>query len=385
MTFLLLLLIGTECEKFLFRDCFIRELESLNSGIVMKTGSGNEVMVYARLISHTYDTKALEKILKIKSVMSKNACALCRKVHGVRTYELGNVVYEGSRHLLRENHFLRNKGLSQQCCPVGYYRPDVSSESKAFRPLPQTVPVESLSLSGCKLKINQLESCELSVIENERVKEMLKSSDAFSWHHHSVEVTVFSAFLYYHHADYRPYTAYSRVSNEVYLNDGVEAEQFSEARRKKQQKKRARSALQDRDSNNLADKNGVLGIWDFARLSYSDVETQICWDFFHAAKGVLVDFLNLLCNDGRQYTNNSKVKELAVQTRSHPFLHSSSEIALVPLPKTTHTSNSSQQSNNTGTKKATSTPPPPWCLKAETISKLDEAFSQHILLAPSFG
>jgi hypothetical protein len=84
--------------------------------------NGKRFFVQARLILHTYDTKAMEKILKFRSVTSQNCCPLCRAVYGTRNKELGNVIWEGCRYLLDYEHALSHNAVQEIITLVGVWK-----------------------------------------------------------------------------------------------------------------------------------------------------------------------------------------------------------------------------------------------------------------------
>jgi hypothetical protein len=69
-------------RTFLYRDCLIPELQKLNEGInVTISGAGGAIkpiFLQARLILHSLDTKAMEKLLCVQASGSKAGCPLCK-------------------------------------------------------------------------------------------------------------------------------------------------------------------------------------------------------------------------------------------------------------------------------------------------------------------
>jgi hypothetical protein len=304
---------GSQHENFIFRDCLLEELQALYNGILM-TVNGKRYFVQARLILHTYDTKAMEKILKFRSVTSQNCCPLCRAVYGTRNKELGNVIWEGCRYLLDYEHALRPLGQSQQCCPRDYhiggcveaYEKLIDSKDAMHEPIENK---KSLSIYPLFSTINELKPCNIyddAIIQ--KIKDFLKGKtdrDGFIWYHSSINFWTFRNYLFYHHADFRQRETHSRVTNLEFLRDAI----FAHI---------ANNEKLNNDDKPDVDVNGVYGVWLFALLRYTEVDKMICWDPFHALKNILKYLLELLVNSRRI---SGKCRKFCKETRCHPLLY----------------------------------------------------------------
>jgi hypothetical protein len=112
---------GSIAEEFLLEKCLTDELEKLYKGIFINI-EGQKYFLQARLIMHVWDTKAVEKQLKCKCTGSYPGCMFCSDMYGFLISELNNlIVFPGHRGLLEEEHYLRQFGQSQKCCPKYYF------------------------------------------------------------------------------------------------------------------------------------------------------------------------------------------------------------------------------------------------------------------------
>lgn len=293
-----------------------------------------QYFVQIRVIQHLYDAKAMEKIVKFRSVTSFNPCPLCRLVHSTRGKQVGVCIFEGGRYLLDCMHVLRRHGQSKQCCPSGYYnKPD----AEVFHDLPppnntQHITARSLTTSS---DIRDLIICEEDEEYRAWVKRHLLISELL-WHHSSISYENFRENVYFHHCDFRrPPDNYHRVSNELYNQNGSFSSNENVKRRNQSKKE-------------TYDCNGVYGLWSFAHLSYTDISTMLCWDPFHTLKNICKNMLQLLTYD-RKVT--PEILSFSARTHSHPYLSRKGDSAI------------SSPSNV------------PWALSKRSIEFLDNAFS----------
>ena len=310
-----------------------------------------------RVILHMYDTKAAEKQLKFRDVTTAGVpCFFCRTMYSGRSSELGKVIYEGSRHLLPLEHFLRSKGQSQQNVPDGYYvgskesylplRTELQNPLKLDEIIPSRSVVEG-PFSTYSLIVDNLELTSLQPSEQISLRKFLKDSNSvFTWFHTSLPLTLFSSALYYHHLDYRSFYPFSRTSNDTYLDNGM-------------------TALM----NKIEDINGVYGIWPYAKLFYSDVATQTSWDPFHVLKGILKCIIELL-TDVRKISTSGI--QFCFETKSHPDLY-------VRHPKKQAKTSSNNKGSSKPKKDDSYTIPPPWALLTATITAIDIAITLILL------
>jgi hypothetical protein len=71
---------GSKAECFVM-DLFVQELKMLYDGFRVHI-NGQDYFVQARIVSHVYDTRAVEKVLNSQSAGSTAGCPFCRLVPG---------------------------------------------------------------------------------------------------------------------------------------------------------------------------------------------------------------------------------------------------------------------------------------------------------------
>jgi hypothetical protein len=145
-----------------------------------------------------------------------------------------------------------------------------------------------------KVSIANLDVCDK---ENENmIKQYLSTSTAQAiWYHNGTPYTIecFSADLYFHHSDFRKYEPYSRVSNEKYLSDAIEA--FATGKT----------------------KNGTKKPWIFANVPYIRIEESVCFDPFHVFENIIDYTISRLKNERKI---NYSTRLFCRKTHSHPSL-----------------------------------------------------------------
>jgi hypothetical protein len=109
----------------------------------------------------------------------------------------------------------------------------------------------------------------------------------------------FGDYLQFVHCDLRQPILIERKSNQQYLTDGGEANRLNEGR--KTIKKHV--------------VNGVKGLWEFYKLNYVDVKSDICFDPFHVMMDIAKHLLQLL-----KTVISSKVQTFCLQNCIHPYL-----------------------------------------------------------------
>jgi hypothetical protein len=290
----------TYVEDFLHRDCFVKELLLLYDGFTMEVND-KSYFVQARLICHGYDTKAAEHVLRVQASGSLAGCPFCRLVTGSRKNWAGTVNFTGHRYLLPLNHFLRSRGQSQQCCPIGYYSINAPASLYDLQKVSHDPPLDrGIGLgfhNDYERKLSNLQPLCCNAADTAVVKEFLRSSrDAFPfrWYHRNFLPEDFKGSLYYHHLDYREQKEYRRVSNDEYLRDGKLALQTG------------------------APVNGVKGLWQFRFLPYANFATQVNWDPFHTLMNVAKNVISTWKGTRPFITDN--LVEYCKYTQSHPEL-----------------------------------------------------------------
>ena len=68
---------GSRVENFLFRDCFVPELQKFEEGVRLQV-NGKNYFIQIRLLVHVYDTKAKEKLERFSGTNSYGGCIKCR-------------------------------------------------------------------------------------------------------------------------------------------------------------------------------------------------------------------------------------------------------------------------------------------------------------------
>lgn len=108
---------GSVAERFTL-DCIAQEIRILGGGVFFNVSENVEVFIQARVLLHSYDSKALEKVLNVMSSNSRNGCFFCTRVISKRL--CGKQTYGGHRRFLPINHELRYFGVNNEynCCPA---------------------------------------------------------------------------------------------------------------------------------------------------------------------------------------------------------------------------------------------------------------------------
>lgn len=110
---------GTAAEEHVLQ-LLVDELLLLERGLEVDIGDA-KFIVRAELVQQIYDTKALQKMVKVQGPGSRSGCALCRCVGGQWRHPLRKIAHLGHRVLLPGDHVLRRIGATSTCCPPSFY------------------------------------------------------------------------------------------------------------------------------------------------------------------------------------------------------------------------------------------------------------------------
>jgi hypothetical protein len=296
---------GCQAEKFLFENCFILELKSLQKGVIITQGKHN-FFVQVRIIQHCMDTKAIGKELHVQEVNSLIGCPFCRGFYGTYRHDLNKTVYGGNRGALPQNHFFRFIGQSQVCCPPNYYNnfDNIDNNIEFFNNI-KTNKLDSIKTgkrekniikSNRLIKVNdQICSCIDKTFENnEAIKKFyLDDNTEYIWFHPVLKFDMpkFARnTLYFTHCDLRPQILIKRRTHIEFIRDGFEA----------------------RNSNNKIVVNGVKDVWIFDQLGYADIEYDFCFDGFHCLYGILKQTFKLFMGSSSTNKETKKIKNRSV-------------------------------------------------------------------------
>jgi hypothetical protein len=291
-------------QDFIYKDCFVAELEMLYDGITIVVDKTRKYFLQARLIMHSMDGKAIEDFLKVQGSNSKSGCPFCRSLPGTSRSLIKRTFMLDHRHLLDSQHFLRSVGQSGLCCPKEFYTVNDISQWEG--------EVTGISNPNFQPKINRSDFEGRICDNNPRpiVSFLKQSRKTFIWHHDDSTIPswsdakkAFSECLYYPHCNYKQYKKYSRVSNQQYLNDGI-------------------SYLEGQQALAAHPKhvNGVRGLWPFARLPYTDISIMVCWDPFHVIANIAKNILQCLTRE-RANVAESNTRQYCKQLGVHPAYH----------------------------------------------------------------
>jgi hypothetical protein len=320
-----------EVESFLLRKCFVDELEWLNKGVTIETKANGKVFVQVRLISHTYDTIALQAMLKVQCNQSSEGCPFCDVVEGAMKPQCGSVVFIGHRCLTPLEHSTRYKGNSGCLLPLRFHTSTYRHETKDEQPFwaVSTEAKRLLPKDISRLKVYGADESDDSgdVIETTTiysptvhhdsngdltqaglafVKSMLRNMNRGTlkgnfWY--STDICNFEDFQdysYAHHMDYR-LKVYKRRSNQTYVRNAL------------------LYAITNKNKVTKTAVNGANGITDFVLLPYFDFNEQAMFDPFHTFMNQAMELLNLL--RGEEGRDDATIKYCEFYG-FHPSLHS---------------------------------------------------------------
>jgi hypothetical protein len=125
---------------------------------------------------------------------------------------------------------------------------------------------------------------------------------------------IFENDLYFHNCDYRPFKPYRRKSNQQYVNCNEKVKE------------------KVADNPKLLKKNrvyqGVKGNWPLTELSYSNVETDVCWGPMHCLGNVCANIIENWKGERIDIKIRNKKKnviEYCRLTGTHPDLYTGKE------------------------------------------------------------
>lgn len=327
---------GSECEKFLFQDCFISELNTLYKGKTICMGE-KRFFVQCRLILHIYDTPEFQSIMKVHFTNSLSPSPLSRLLRGTNFgKQLKNTVFLGYRRFLPYNHQLRRRGQSQQCCPkimnLTIEAENTEIEDLEVEHYPEIV--EFVEESKTNRKVHVVSNIQLAYREEywprwicteqhisnltpcdttkaNAIKLLLKNEGTFTWFNNKFKREDFPHLLYiaktdtscyeilrhnlyYEHADYREQVAYRRISNETFFADASQAQETGEV------------------------INGVKGVTNFINYTGFDYRSHPAVCAFHTFKNICCQMVVFISFRGTKLT--SKVKDYCTKNNMHPSL-----------------------------------------------------------------
>jgi hypothetical protein len=320
---------GTNAENHLLEKCFVEELQLLQKGLIIYCRN-QYYFVQVRLIQHCVDTKALGKLLNVHETNSLEGCPFCR-MKGTSRSLLNKVVYAGHRILLNDKHIVRYYGKSEVCCPPSYYAQEkvfidecqaIEENNKHYfhrQYLKMKLNMESELVLESSEKLSKLlvysGSCEVENKTQKQYEAIRKARNDFYnnqeieyvWYHEHYEPLLFREYLQFVHCDLRKQMSNTRISNDQYVTNGLQAEELN---RNKKVKK-------------VYDVGGVKGLWPFYKLNYVDYKTDINFDPFH----VFMDYAKLLME---LLSNNvcPKTEQFCMQNNTHSFLWPKIEVVV---------------------------------------------------------
>ena len=307
---------GSIAEEFLFKKCFVAELENLKKGITIKIDD-KFYFIQARLILHVWDSKALEKELFVQGAGSYGGCTFCKRCgNGWRRKDsICKLCYIGHRNLLPKNNYLRDFGQSRNCCPPTYYDAELPDKTKMvnkkrvkinnydirmaqFQPVtePRQRPTRTNLDSG------KFTPCDQIMFDYES----LRNSNKYQFFNEKYcDKSDFDDYLYYHHSDYRSQIFQEIRTDEEYRKD---AQLFLD-----------NQTFRPPGVKKLKHVNGVKGLCHFALLSYFRFELN-GFEPFHGFFDTSKNFFALL--KGLRPEHSCGIVKFCQMTGSHPYIKS---------------------------------------------------------------
>jgi hypothetical protein len=310
----------SNAEDFLLRTLAVGELKELEKGILICV-DGVEYFIQARMILTILDTIGFEDYLKVQTNQSIAGCYVCFHGKGYN-YLMDRIVFIGHRELVSLRHYLRNFGMSRKCCHPDYYKHSVYSAADTINHFFEHIDAAS---DGKKKKKNlnnmKIPSGDKFIIcdknNTEHLREFLLDADSnWDWYHVEPEfdMHIFENDLYFHNCDYRPFKPYRRKSNQQYVNCNEKVKE------------------KVADNPKLLKKNrvyqGVKGNWPLTELSYSNVETDVCWGPMHCLGNVCANIIENWKGERIDIKIRNKKKnviEYCRLTGTHPDLYTGKE------------------------------------------------------------
>jgi hypothetical protein len=114
---------GSEVERFLFKQCLVKELMALKKGMVITCPITNKTFfLQGRLINTPLDTPQLGDTYKMTIQRGYFGCAFCGgNCPGKGPMDGISMCFSGHRQWLARDSFLRSCGQTQFCCPKDFY------------------------------------------------------------------------------------------------------------------------------------------------------------------------------------------------------------------------------------------------------------------------
>ena len=103
-------------EKFLFKECLMKEIEFLNNGYAIDI-KGQSYFIQCRLIQFVFDTKEIGHSLCVHCTNAYEICPFCHDTQGLRMPNIKKMIICDQRYLLPLFHGLRKQGQTANCCP----------------------------------------------------------------------------------------------------------------------------------------------------------------------------------------------------------------------------------------------------------------------------
>lgn len=286
-TFLLALdTLNTEATRdYIFKRCFLPELEELYKGIVIRNRDGKQFFVQGRLLLHSLDGKALETLFHVQASTAKAPCPICGDIKGLtRKLLLNKVLFVRHRMRLKANHYFRSLGQSGRDCPKGY---STRSQLHPLDLFDENDPVIKAHLiahppSTSGSKKNDMGAClslaryqplvngqiQWGTADLPRIKELLKTMPAASGQLNKEgtfandQMRSVVPLLRFDHADFEE-KPYKRVSHVEYM----------------------RRAKKSEETKNRTPCMGCSGAHFCITLPYFNFPSQVNVDPFHAMMG----------------------------------------------------------------------------------------------------
>jgi len=300
-------------ESAMFTCLYIHELNTFYRGKEIIVNS-NSYFVQMRLIHHSLDTVALQKVAKLKASASKSGCPLCCGIVGTWRSSLKKCYYGGHRVFLPIDHALRGIGNTQCCCPAGFwnakeYRHKCHKNSKrchhsqSRRAVP---PKEGQPFEVCEpLSVQEINDCTAALGKKLTNNNFDLLQTGFKIQEFCTNNGSFAGM--YPTADFRRQKYFTRKSDRFYHGAGI---------------------IATRDKKRT--EYGVNGLWCYILLPYASIRNHVQYDAFH----VLSNISDNLTNNGkgsrskeshRNYCKNFDVHQEFANNGNQPWAVNTNE------------------------------------------------------------
>jgi hypothetical protein len=248
---------------------------------------------------------------------------------------LNSVTYGGHRRLLEMQHYLRSFGQTKKCCVKDYYvnnKKQVIIDSFINNP-PSKNPqrfafTTTYNQDFQRERDNNWVCCQATFDKHHNF--FRNKNRAYVEHCLKYDLQVFAPYLYYHTCDYREQLLYERISNDLYIKDGIKASKLKDNMKNKANNNnnnnnnnayefltaKAKLAIVRKKEDEIH-INGVKKPWIFALLVYSCIAENICYDPFHVLKNIVTYLFSMIF--GRTKVRSSTV-QFCNNTASHPTI-----------------------------------------------------------------